>query len=426
MKKLLLLLSLLLATNAWAVEVLSELPACKGDSKEWNNCFGRESFDGGEYKGEYVSGKRHGQGTYLWESGNKYIGSFKKGVIQGQGTFIWTNGDKYEGEFKDNKMQGQGSKTKVRGSEIVRMVGEFKDGELNGQGTETFTIANEAGEMVSIGEFKNGLLHGQGELTWSDGTKYEGEWKDGEMDGKCSFIMGKKLSEYFSAEDKEAGIKLPRGFSYEGQSFKGNCKNGLPHGWGISTLPNGWRYEGEFLNGYEHGQATEILPMLGIVEGEYENGELVYGTISYRATGEKAKQVAHYNFGTYVGEFSYYAPQGQGTFTYANGNKYVGSWDVGAEHGQGSTAYTNGDKHVGKYVYGSQIGLATMYYADGDKYQGGWKKGNKDGLGMTTYADGTIEKGSYRKGKFRKPIKSNRDKELLKEFLITLEENSKL
>ena len=109
MKKLLLLSGLIFATSS----VLSELSPCEGESKEWSNCFGTELYDSGEYKGEYLSGKSHGQGTYLWESGNKYVGSFKKGVIQGQGTFIWTNGDKYEGEFKDNKMYGQGVKTKV-------------------------------------------------------------------------------------------------------------------------------------------------------------------------------------------------------------------------------------------------------------------------------------------------------------------------
>ena len=44
MKKLLLLLSLLLATNAWGDLNPSELPVCKGESKEWNNCFGTESY----------------------------------------------------------------------------------------------------------------------------------------------------------------------------------------------------------------------------------------------------------------------------------------------------------------------------------------------------------------------------------------------
>ena len=29
-----------------------------------------------------------------------------------------------------------------------------------------------------VGEFKDGTFHGQGTLTWKDGKKYEGEWKN--------------------------------------------------------------------------------------------------------------------------------------------------------------------------------------------------------------------------------------------------------
>ena len=32
-----------------------------------------------------------------------------------------------------------------------------------------------------VGEFKNGLKNGQGTYTWSDGSKYVGEWKGDEM-----------------------------------------------------------------------------------------------------------------------------------------------------------------------------------------------------------------------------------------------------
>ena len=32
-----------------------------------------------------------------------------------------------------------------------------------------------------VGEYKDGEYHGQGTYTWSDGDKYEGEYKDGEM-----------------------------------------------------------------------------------------------------------------------------------------------------------------------------------------------------------------------------------------------------
>ena len=56
--------------------------------------------------------------------------------------------------------------------------GEFKDGLLNGQGTLTFPDG-----LKYEGEFKDGEEHGQGTVTLPDGTKYEGEFKDGEIIG---------------------------------------------------------------------------------------------------------------------------------------------------------------------------------------------------------------------------------------------------
>ena len=40
---------------------------------------------------------------------------------------------------------------------------------------------------------------------------------------------------------------------------------------------------------------------------------------------------------------------GQGTYTYANGDKYVGEWKDGVMHGQGTFTWANGDKYVGEF-----------------------------------------------------------------------------
>ena len=56
----------------------------------------------------------------------------------------------------------------------TKYVGEWKDGEQNGQGTSTFSDGRKY-----EGEFKYGVFHGQGTFTLPTGEKYEGEWKDG-------------------------------------------------------------------------------------------------------------------------------------------------------------------------------------------------------------------------------------------------------
>ena len=40
---------------------------------------------------------------------------------------------------------------------------------------------------------------------------------------------------------------------------------------------------------------------------------------------------------------------GQGTSTWANGNKHVGEYKDGKRHGQGTYTFANGDKYVGEY-----------------------------------------------------------------------------
>jgi len=88
------------------------------------------------------------------------------------------NNPQYKGEVKreyiifgDYIREGVGILTYSDGDKYV---GEWKDGQKNGQGTYTWSNGNKY-----LGEFKDGKKHGQGTFTWSNGKKYEGEWKNG-------------------------------------------------------------------------------------------------------------------------------------------------------------------------------------------------------------------------------------------------------
>ena len=118
--------------------------------------------------------------------------------------FEWkTIGDKnnnpqYKGEVKreylifgDYIKEGLGSLTYPDGQKYV---GEWKDGIQHGQGTYTFS-----GGSRYVGEFKDGLPNGQGTETQSDGTKYVGEWKNGKFNGQGTLTFpdgGKYVGEY--------------------------------------------------------------------------------------------------------------------------------------------------------------------------------------------------------------------------------------
>ena len=108
------------------------------------------------------------------------------------------------------------------------------------------------------------------------------------------------------------------GLTKGGDGYKGEWKNGLPHGKGTFTWADGAKHVGEFKDGKGHGKGTWIHP-----------------------DGDK-----------YVGEYKNNKKHGKGTYTFANGEKYVGEWKDDKRHGQGTTTYSSGEKYVGEYKDG--------------------------------------------------------------------------
>ena len=93
---------------------------------------------------------------------------------------------------------------------------------------------------------------------------------------------------------------------------------------------------------------------------------------------------------------------GQGTYTWADGNKYVGQFKNGKRHGQGIFTFVNGDKYVGEFKNGKPHGQGTFTYTSGEKYVGEFKNGKPHGQGTWTYEDGRVEKGILKKDKLIK------------------------
>ena len=104
------------------------------------------------------------------------------GKREGKGTgAVYKNGNlllTFVAEFKNDKLI-RGTVTWPDGEKYV---GEFKDGKENAQGTYTWPDGKKF-----VGEYKDGKRNGQGTFTWPDGDKFVGEYKDGKENGQGTY-----------------------------------------------------------------------------------------------------------------------------------------------------------------------------------------------------------------------------------------------
>ena len=99
-----------------------------------------------------------------------------------------------------------------------------------------------------------------------------------------------------------------------GTKYDGEFKDGYPT-YGTETFPDGARYRGTYENGIFHGKGSITYPDRGRYIGEFKNGRPNgYGTY-HMSDGRK-----------FEGDFLNGKWHGKGTMTLKNGNRGVGDW----------------------------------------------------------------------------------------------------
>jgi len=192
--------------------------------------------------------------------------------------------DRYEGDFNDNgERHGHGILIKANGS---RYEGEFKDGVPNGRGV----------------------------CNYSQGTRYEGEWVDGESEGKG--IVHKADGTRLEGEFKD-GVLIGHGIANysDGDRYEGEWEDGNWNGQGIANYSDGVRYEGKFVNGAFDGNGVQINPDGSRYEGEFKGGCWDGNGVWIIPDGSR-----------YEGEFKNDKPHGKGIIYYADGRRNEGHW----------------------------------------------------------------------------------------------------
>ena len=181
---------------------------------------------------------------------------------QWQGAHTFPDGRRYVGEIREGKPHGRGVMTAPDGT---RIEGEWREGEIHGRFIVTVPYRRDEAKRRALPADVRAELAKRGPLrieveprdgryvveTWSNGARYEGEYRDGMRDGQGVF-------------------EWPSGKRYEG-----GWREGKYHGQGVETKPNGARYEGGWRDGKRAGQGVETKPDGERIEGEWRDGEFV-------------------------------------------------------------------------------------------------------------------------------------------------------
>eukprot|EP00741_Cyanophora_paradoxa_P004225 tig00000789_g4103.t1 len=143
---------------------------------------------------------------------------------------------------------------------------------------------------------------------------------------------------------------------YVKNTYLGQWRDNLKHGYGIQIEKNGNKYEGEWNRGRRHGQGTYYVCI---------NGKLVK---------------------RFEGHWCDDTMQGRGKYYYPDGTQYDGEWLSNERHGQGRFTYASGDLYEGQWHYGLRQGYGILDYANGDRFEGYWVNDRKEGAGTYYYA----------------------------------------
>lgn len=156
----------------------------------------------GVYSGNFVNGKKEGQGTMIYVGGGSYSGFWKNDLFEGQGKFINAKGEIEEGVFIAGKLS-TGKYTASNGSTIPYLNGKITgscsitynngdtyngdmvDGSRHGYGV----YKSSASGKIIKGEFRNDEPYGQMTVIYSNGDKYVGEYSSFNRNGSGTYFF---------------------------------------------------------------------------------------------------------------------------------------------------------------------------------------------------------------------------------------------
>jgi hypothetical protein len=140
-----------------------------------NNYYIGQTYQG-RYEGNFLDGKRHGKGKFLYANGTIYDGNWKAGKPSGLGARISKDGTVESGTWAEGRLV-KVQKARVK---LDCLVGDCETG---------YGKSKDATGNVYTGNFEKGQYSGYGEMRYKNGDRYQGHWKSGLLDGKGSYYF---------------------------------------------------------------------------------------------------------------------------------------------------------------------------------------------------------------------------------------------
>ncbi len=215
--------------------------------------------NGDKYLGSFLNQYREGQGKFVFANGDEYLGKVKKNKFSGEGTMKYANGRIYEGNWEDNKPNGLGG---IRFTDGARYEGMVKDGNPEGEGTMFY-----ANQTKFSGKWKNGKpLKSTAETAVAD-AKPISETKPSQE------AVNQAVKKDIRNCNEQYCHNCQGEYTYtDGSKFVGDFKSGYPEGQGTMQYVAGDRYVGGWSNHSPHGEGVMYYKTGRVYGGVWEYG----------------------------------------------------------------------------------------------------------------------------------------------------------
>ncbi|CAG9331540.1 unnamed protein product [Blepharisma stoltei] len=369
-----------------------------------------------KYNGDYVNGKRHGNGEIIYSNGDKYKGKWINDKKEGYGKYLYKDiGITYKGDWHMNNRHGNG-KMKFSNGDVLQ--GSWSNGYLN----DGYVIILYGNGDKYQGEIVNGMRHGEGTIKYQQGYFYRGPWKEDHRSGiglityKTEFffeglfindstegkgVLVKKDIFGFNKNKNTDAPDSPSNIFRSSSNYSYNRKSELGHidEFKLFKLLSLDMWDTIFVTLTSEQLDSRInFPHPTIESGIFRAGKL-FG----------AGMLKFGIYGKYEGNFKDGARSGWGKMVYNDPDKvcswfhdnegtYYGEWKDNFKHGFGVFEWPDRTKYEGRFSRNMRnFVTGKMYFNNGEIYEGGWVNDKMEGKG-TYWKGGIIFKGQFIKG----------------------------